>query len=118
MRINNPCALWATEAMIVRIAFKAHIWVSHPDVYAVHAPETYQCLEWLLLILKQVFVDLILRRRDLVSEHDIAKHEEGKRIAEPQDPTSLKELIQGLQENAILRTQAFCSASWGLNNLP
>ena len=50
----------------------------------------YQAFHGLLLVLKEVLVDFVLGRRDLILEHDIPKHEEGKNIAEAQNPPGLK----------------------------
>lgn len=59
--------------------------------------KAYKALHSLLLILEEVLVDFVLSWCDLILEHDIPKHEEGKDIAESQNSPRLKKLIQSLK---------------------
>lgn len=62
-----------------------------------HFREAHQALHLLLLVLKEVLVDCILLRGNLLLEHAVAKHIEGKGVCVAQDAPSLKQLVQRLQ---------------------
>lgn len=76
----------------------------------------HEAFHGLLLIFEEVLVHLILSRSDLILEHDIAEHEEGKRIAEAQNPARLVELIQSLHptEIELFQNCVSCLADWPL----
>ena len=52
--------------------------------------EAHKAFHRLLLIFKEVLVDLVLGRSDLVLEHHISKHEKGEDIAEAKNLPSFK----------------------------
>ena len=63
---------------------------------AIREQRTHHLLKHLLLVLKEILVDGVLGGRDLVSKHDLPKHEERKHIRVAQDAPRMQKLVLSL----------------------